>query len=151
MSALEFRNINPDPSDPVESWPFEGIVTAIDRGYLSDWRRMLAHARLYPESQFTDDLREAIAVADDRRAADYLAACLDSDATTHCARELTRYIEASRLGRRRFAELLGTSRSRLSTYESGKVRPSAELLERARRIHAATLVEMTGPRQVQTS
>ena len=38
--ALSFRNVDADPSDPVESWPYEGLVTAVERGGLADWRRI---------------------------------------------------------------------------------------------------------------
>lgn len=34
--ALSFRNVDADPSDPVESWPYEGLVTAVERGGLAD-------------------------------------------------------------------------------------------------------------------
>lgn len=43
MSELTFRNLNASPQDPVETWPYEAVVTAIERGSLSDWRR-IAHA-----------------------------------------------------------------------------------------------------------
>ena len=32
MSALRFRNVDADPADDVETWPYEALVTAIDRG-----------------------------------------------------------------------------------------------------------------------
>ena len=42
MSALKFRNIVASVDDPVETWPFEGILTAVERGTLPDWRRLAA-------------------------------------------------------------------------------------------------------------
>ena len=39
MSALKFRNIAASVDDPVETWPFEGILTAVERGTLPDWWR----------------------------------------------------------------------------------------------------------------
>ena len=48
MSELAFRNIDASPTDPVESWPYEGLVTAIERGSLSDWRRIAAAVRRAP-------------------------------------------------------------------------------------------------------
>ena len=30
-TALKFRNIEASPDDPVETWPFEGILAAVER------------------------------------------------------------------------------------------------------------------------
>jgi len=49
------------------------------------------------------------------------------------AKEVKRLIEASDLSRAEFASRIGTSPSRLSTYASGKVTPSAALIVRMRR------------------
>jgi len=37
---LAFRNVNADPADPVESWPYEGLVAAMERGGFRDWQRV---------------------------------------------------------------------------------------------------------------
>lgn len=50
------------------------------------------------------------------------------------AKEVTELIERSGLSRAEFAARMGTSASRLSTYASGKVTPSAALLVRMRRV-----------------
>ena len=73
---LRFRNVDADPSDPVSTWPFEAIVTAIDCGYLADWRRLISYARLNPSSEFAEALGDALAIAEDREAAEYIRACL---------------------------------------------------------------------------
>lgn len=39
-TALKFRNITASPEDPVETWPFEGVLAAVERGTLPDWRRL---------------------------------------------------------------------------------------------------------------
>jgi hypothetical protein len=31
VSTLRFRNIDASPDDPVETWPFEGVLAAIER------------------------------------------------------------------------------------------------------------------------
>ena len=38
--TLVFRNIDASPTDPVESWPTEAVITALERGSLSDWHRL---------------------------------------------------------------------------------------------------------------
>jgi hypothetical protein len=48
MSDLTFRNIDAAPTDRVETWPYEGLVAAIERGSLSDWRRIIAAVRRAP-------------------------------------------------------------------------------------------------------
>ena len=35
--GVAFRNVDVDPSAPVERWPYEAIVTVIERGTLGDW------------------------------------------------------------------------------------------------------------------
>jgi hypothetical protein len=37
--ALKFRDITVSLDDAVETWPFEGILVAVERGTLPDWRR----------------------------------------------------------------------------------------------------------------
>lgn len=44
-SRLAFRNLDVEPSDPVESWPLEAVQTAPERGTLVDWRRMARAVR----------------------------------------------------------------------------------------------------------
>lgn len=48
MSAPKFRNITASVDDPVETWPFEGILAAVERGTLPDWRRLAAAIRADP-------------------------------------------------------------------------------------------------------
>lgn len=48
--------------------------------------------------------------------------------------EVRRLVEESALSQQSFADRIGTSRSRLSTYMSGKVVPSASLMVRMRRV-----------------
>lgn len=40
MSSLKFRNIEVAPDCPLEEWPTEGIISALERGGLSDWGRI---------------------------------------------------------------------------------------------------------------
>ena len=50
------------------------------------------------------------------------------------AAEVRNLVDRSGLSRQDFADRIGTSRSRLSTYMSGKVVPSAALMVRMRRV-----------------
>jgi len=46
--ALNFRNVNASPSDPVASWPYEALVTAIEQGLVPDWHPIFDQLRLTP-------------------------------------------------------------------------------------------------------
>jgi len=40
--ALAFRNIDASPDDPVRTWPFDGVLIALERGGVDEWRRLAA-------------------------------------------------------------------------------------------------------------
>ena len=59
-TTLKFRNIDASPDDPVETWPFEGILAAVERGALPDWRRLAAAIRADPWGPVAHQVLEAI-------------------------------------------------------------------------------------------
>ncbi|NKY05519.1 hypothetical protein HF998_00660, partial [Cellulomonas hominis] len=61
---MQFRNIDADPTDPVDSWGVEGMLTAIERGYLPHWQRIAAAVRAAPDGQAARDLEVALDLAD---------------------------------------------------------------------------------------
>lgn len=82
---LTFRNLTVSPSDPVEVWGVEGILTAIDRGTISDWRRVVAAVREDPWGKVAKDLEEALELAEDRGAVGAISAALESARSGHKA------------------------------------------------------------------
>ena len=46
--SVRFRNLDFDPAAPLDEWPAEAIQTLIDRGSLSDWRRLAAAIEVNP-------------------------------------------------------------------------------------------------------
>ncbi|MDO2992632.1 hypothetical protein P5V97_24410 [Mycobacteroides abscessus subsp. massiliense] len=64
-SELRFRNLNVTYDDPVEAWGVEGILTAIDRGALRDWSRIVDAVRADPNGSVAHDLSEAVEIAED--------------------------------------------------------------------------------------
>ena len=46
--ALHFRNVAADPTDPVDQWPYEALVNALERGGLRQWRRIASEIRRRP-------------------------------------------------------------------------------------------------------
>ncbi|MGH3277411.1 MAG: helix-turn-helix domain-containing protein [Streptosporangiaceae bacterium] len=140
-SALKFRNITAAPDDPVESWPFEGILAAVERGTLPDWRRLMRAIRTDPWGPVAQQVIEAISISRPYGTAELLEGAIaqarkqaaDSEREQVSA-EVRMLVESSGLSSRDFAERIGTSRSRLSTYLTGKVTPSAALMVRMRRV-----------------
>ena len=139
--ALAFRNLNITPDAPVGQWPTEAVQTALERGDLSDWHRIvvemqadpwgktarqveevLSHSRPYG---ITEAMETALSRARERAEASERAAV---------AADIRVAVRHSGLSRVEFASRIGTSPSRLSTYESGKVTPSATLMLRIRRV-----------------
>ncbi len=140
-TGLRFRNVSASPDDPVETWPLEAVHTALARGSLTDWRRMVRTIKDDPWGPTARQVEEVLSydrpygvsesmsriVARARREA-------EAEARREVAAEISAAIARSGLSQREFASRLGTSASRLSTYVSGAVTPSASLLVRARRI-----------------
>jgi len=139
--ALAFRNIDVTPEDPVQTWHTEGIQTALERGDLSHWRRIAAEVRLDPWGQVAQELSEVLSYVRPYGVADLMDGVL-ADARSaerdrerdEVATEVRSLIHASGLTNQAFAARIGTSPSRLSTYATGRVVPSASLLVRMRRV-----------------
>ena len=147
-TALKFRNIDASPDDPVETWPFEGILAAVERGTLPDWRRLATAIRTDPWGPVAQQVLEAVRLSRPYGAAELLEAvvaqarklAIDSE-RENVASEVRELAARSGLSKQDFAERIGTSRPRLSTYMSGKVVPSATLMVRMRRValHASEM------------
>lgn len=130
---LAFRNLSTDPAQPVSAWGVEGILAAIDRGGLADWRRIADVVISDPHGPVADDLAVAIDLAESRSSATVLKLVLDRARETpgeRVARRVREAVRRSGLTQAEFASHLGTSPSRLSTYAAGKVVPSAVTMER---------------------
>lgn len=141
MSALKFRNITASVDDPVESWPFEGILAAVERGTLPDWRRLAAAIRADPWGPVAQQVLEAIEISRPYGTSELLTTVIErarrdaADAEREqVASEIRDLVARSGLSTQDFALRLGTSRPRLSTYMSGKVTPSAALMLRIHRV-----------------
>lgn len=145
MRTLQFRNINASPGDPVGRWGVEGILAAIDRGSLPHWQRIAAAVREDPWGPVASDLEQALALAEDvgvvatlRRSLKSAREETEASARAEVRRRLQALVDSSGLPAAEFARRLGTSASRMSTYLSGKVVPSAALLVRAESVARST-------------
>lgn len=143
MSTLAFRSLDVSPQAPVADWPYEGIVAAIERGSLSDWRRLATDIDEHPWGRIARSVEEYAEYGDEKAVAELLAervrraraAARDSE-RREVARRVDGAVARSGLSAREFARLCGTSATRLSTYRSGSVQPSAAMLVRFERTAA---------------
>lgn len=140
-SSLAFRNLEVSPDDPVETWPTEAIEAAMERGSLPEWARLASAIRARPWGRVARTV-EAVLTYTRPYGVDVLLERAISDARAErvaaeraeAAAVIRRALDDSRLTRREAARILGTSTSRLSTYATGRVTPSAAFLIALRRL-----------------
>jgi DNA-binding transcriptional regulator YiaG len=140
-TALKFRNIDASPDDPVETWPFEGILASVERGSLPDWRRLATAIQADPWGPVAHQVLEAVRLSHPYGTTELLEGVVarahklaTESERADVASEVQALVIRSGMSRQEFAERIGTSRSRLSTYMSGRVVPSAALMVRMRRV-----------------
>lgn len=138
--TVAFRNVDVTADSDVADWPFEALVTAIERGTLQDWVRITAAIDSDPWGPVARQVEDYLgyeapygvgpllsrAIVRSRREA-------DEQDRADVAAEVGELVAASGLSMAELASRLGTSRTRLSTYRSGRVVPSAAMMRRLRR------------------
>lgn len=139
--SVRFRHLDIDADAPVEIWPTEGVIAALERGSLDDWRRIARAVRSDPWGPVARRLEDALAATRPYGVAPLMERMLEearrraeADERSEVAQRVRALIDASGLSRRAFAEAIGTSASRLSTYATGRVAPSSTLLVRMERV-----------------
>lgn len=140
MSNLQFRNVDAEPSDDVATWPYEALVTAIDRGSVPDWQPIFAEMRRYPWGHLTQRIEYYLSYRDPDGVSVLFSLAIErvreradrADRAEAVAR-VQNAVTASGMTQADFAVLIGTSASRLSTYMRGKTMPSASMLIRIER------------------
>jgi DNA-binding transcriptional regulator YiaG len=135
--TMPFRNLDFDAAAPVDQWPAEAIETIIDRGSLSDWRRLAETIRSNPWGPAARTA-ETVAAWGEHYGVDALM----SGVIRHAREDVTRRGRAAYAAQirdwraqtgmtlRQFALAAGTSASRLSAYENAKVAPTTDVLGR---------------------
>ncbi|MEZ3162135.1 helix-turn-helix transcriptional regulator [Microbacterium sp. BWT-B31] len=145
--ALAFRNLTVSPADPVAEWGVEGMVAALERGGVDDWRKIALAVVADPAGPIAEDFAEAAAVAEASGAVavtrSTIALLIESPRTA-ALRRIVRAYQATGYTQAEAARRLGTSPSRLSTYLSGKVMPSAEFLVRLESMASQRVAEVGG-------
>jgi DNA-binding transcriptional regulator YiaG len=138
---LAFRNLTTSPEDPVAEWPTEAIQAALERGDLNHWRRIAAEIQCDPWGLTARQVEEVLKHSRPYGVAELFEEVIDhargqAEAAERAAvaAEIRQAIARSGLSRAEFASRIGTSVSRLSTYTTGKVIPSAAMMARIRRL-----------------
>lgn len=139
--ALAFRSLTTEVSDPVAGWPTEAVQAALERGDLSDWHRLVAVIDRDPWGRTARQVEEVLSHSRPYGVAEAMETVIDRARERGrrrereaAAAEVRRLVDRSGLPRAEFAARIGTSPSRLSTYITGRVVPSATLLVRMRRL-----------------
>jgi DNA-binding transcriptional regulator YiaG len=139
--TVRFRNLDFDSTAPMDRWPAEAIETVIDRGSLSDWRRLadaIRHNPWGPAARMT----ETVVAWGEHYGVDALMSGVirhaREDVTLQGRAEYAAHIRSWRtqtgMTLRQFALEAGTSASRLSAYENAKVAPTTDVLGRLRHV-----------------
>lgn len=138
---LAFRNLTITPDAPVSEWPTEAVQAALERGDLADWHRIVAAVQADPWGRTARQLEEVLSHSRPYGITEAMQTVLsrvrqraEESERAAVAAEIREAVERSGLSQAEFASRIGTSASRLSTYASGKVTPSATLMLRIRRV-----------------
>jgi hypothetical protein len=140
VTPVQFRNVDASPGDDVRTWPYEALVTALDRGLVPDWQPVFAEIRRSPWGEVARRVERVLARRERDGAGELFRLAIerarddvDQADRDEVASRVRAAVARSGMTSSRFAELIGTSASRLSTYASGKVTPSAALMLRIER------------------
>lgn len=135
--AVRFRNVDASPEDDVRTWPYEALVTVMDRGLVADWQPVFAEIRRSPWGPVARRVERYLSYRDPDGVSALFSLAIERARTdadradrAEVAARVRAAVERSGLTRTAFAELVGTSPSRLSTYLNAKVTPSAAMLVR---------------------
>ncbi|RIK09806.1 MAG: XRE family transcriptional regulator [Acidobacteria bacterium] len=143
--TVKFRNVDASPDDDVQTWPFEALVTVIERGLVPDWKPVLDEIRRSPWGSVARRVERYLSsrAPDADRAGTLFALAIENARRkeeladrSEVAERVRKAVASTGLTNAEFANLIGTSASRLSTYRSGKVVPSAAMLIRIERATA---------------
>jgi DNA-binding transcriptional regulator YiaG len=138
---VSFRNLTITADAPVASWPTEAVQAALERGDLDDWHRIAVELKRDPWGRTARQVEEVLSHSRPYGVAEIMEMVLarardrrEAEERAHVAAKIRAAVARSGLSRAEFASRIGTSTSRLSTYETGRVTPSAALMVRIYRL-----------------
>lgn len=126
-------------------WPTEAVQTALERGDLGDWQRLTAEIANSPWGKTARQVEEVLTHSRPYGVAEVMEQVIERARERQAANErdivadeVRNAIVESGMSRTQLASCLGTSTSRLSTYATGKVTPSATFMVRLRHVLGST-------------
>jgi DNA-binding transcriptional regulator YiaG len=135
--GVPFRNVDVDEAAAIETWPAEAVESLIDRGSLSDWRRLATALAADPWGRLARTVEELIGLDCHYGVDRIMEQILHESRTRSTMSGRRRYADRLRelrrsagLSMRRLAELAGTSPARISDYENARVAPTTDVLAR---------------------
>ncbi len=135
--TVSFRNVDVDDTAPLDTWPSEAIEILIDRGNLSDWRRLVHALAEDPWGPLARIVEEIIALDCHYGVDRILAETLERERERRTLIGRRRYAEhlralrrSARMSMRELAAAAGTSAARISDYENARVAPTTDVLAR---------------------
>jgi hypothetical protein len=138
--AVRFRNVDASPDDDVRTWPYEALVSVVDRGLVADWQPVFAEIRRSPWGRVARRIERHLTYREPDGAGVLFALAIeraraDSERADReqVAARVRAAVDRSGLTKAEFAALVGTSAPRLSTYLNGRVIPSAAMMLRIER------------------
>lgn len=141
--TVAFRNVDVAPGTPVAEWPYEAIIATIERGTISDWAILTREIRSDPWGPVARQIEDYLGYEHPVGVAGLLERAIasaraeaEADERAQVVRTVDTLVRESGLTLTDFATRVGTSASRLSTYRSGRVVPSAALMVRMKRVAA---------------
>jgi DNA-binding transcriptional regulator YiaG len=135
--SVRFRNVDVDETAPLDTWPAEAIEILIDRGTLSDWRRLAAALADDPWGPLARTVEEVVGLGTHYGVDRIFERHLQQERERATLAGRRRYAErlrglrqASGLSMRELAAAAGTSAARISDYENARVAPTTDVLAR---------------------
>jgi DNA-binding transcriptional regulator YiaG len=132
-----FRNVDVDESAPLDTWPPEAIEILVDRGTLSDWRRIAAALVQDPWGPLARTVEDIVELGGHYGVDRILEQVLRRERDRRTIAGRRRYADHLRdlrrsagLSMRELAAAAGTSAARISDYENAKVAPTTDVLAR---------------------
>ncbi len=139
--STPLRNVDADLRAPASDWPFEAVLTVLERGGVNSWFELASEIRVDPWGAVARKVEEALAIAHPYGVEPLMRTILsaarrdrEQAERLEVATRIRAAVARSGLTQAQFAERIGTSASRLSTYVAGKVVPSATMLVRIEKV-----------------
>jgi DNA-binding transcriptional regulator YiaG len=135
--TISFRNVEVDETAPLDTWPPEAIEILVDRGNLSDWRRLAAALADDPWGPLARTVEEIIALDCHYGVDRILDRVLRRERERRTLSGRRRYADhlrglrrAAGMTMRELAAAAGTSAARISEYDNARVAPTTDVLAR---------------------